>query len=78
MTDPIITSSKGKIAGLNENGVNKYLGIPFAKPPVGELRFLPPVENEALEDVYEAKTLPNSPMQPLGDSRKTIKEANKN
>lgn len=70
MSDPIITSTKGKIAGLNENGVNKYLGIPFAKPPVGELRFLPPVEKEAWEGVYEAKTLPNSPMQPVRDSKK--------
>lgn len=40
--DPVETSS-GRIAGTRlESGVNAYLGIPFAEPPVGELRWAPP------------------------------------
>lgn len=32
----------GKVVGKNENSLNVFLGIPYAEPPVGNLRFLPP------------------------------------
>jgi para-nitrobenzyl esterase len=40
--DPIATSS-GRVAGTRLNsGVRAYLGIPYASPPVGDLRWAPP------------------------------------
>ena len=40
--DPVTTSS-GKIAGTRlSSGVKAYLGIPYAKPPVDDLRWRPP------------------------------------
>lgn len=42
--DPIVSTLAGKVSGSVEEGVtgHKYLafkGVPYAKPPVGELRF---------------------------------------
>lgn len=38
----VITES-GAISGLREKGLDVYKGIPFAAPPVGDLRWRPPV-----------------------------------
>ena len=32
-TAPTITLDKGLFTGATANGINKFLGIPFAKPP---------------------------------------------
>ncbi len=37
-----VTTTKGVVHGSSADGVRSFLGIPFAAPPVGPLRFLPP------------------------------------
>jgi acetylcholinesterase len=41
-TPPIVTLDKGTFIGTSNDGVNAFLGIPFAQPPVGYLRFRQP------------------------------------
>lgn len=57
----------GEFIGFKENktGVISFKGIPFAKAPVGSLRWLPPVEPEASDKVYEAKDFGPYPLQNL-------------
>src|SRR5580658_10432713 len=38
-----VVTESGGISGLRENGLDVYKGIPFAAPPVGDLRWRPPV-----------------------------------
>ncbi|WP_421731240.1 carboxylesterase/lipase family protein [Brevundimonas sp.] len=42
MTDPIVVTRSGPVRGRIENGVARYLGIPYAAPPLGDLRFAAP------------------------------------
>ncbi len=39
---PQVTISAGVLQGIDEDGVEQFLGIPFAAPPVGDLRWRAP------------------------------------
>ncbi|WP_016700832.1 carboxylesterase/lipase family protein [Actinoalloteichus spitiensis] len=38
----VVTTRAGRVRGRNENGVHRFLGIPYAAAPSGPNRFLPP------------------------------------
>lgn len=54
------TSLKGTVWNVNGTHVNAFLGIPFAKPPTGKLRFAPPVEADLWNGQLDATKPPNS------------------
>jgi para-nitrobenzyl esterase len=39
---PIVETASGKLEGREEDGVQSFLGIAYAAPPLGRLRFAPP------------------------------------
>lgn len=54
MSNTIVTTRYGKVEGKQAEGISVWKGIPYAKPPVGELRFQPPQQLEAWQGVHDA------------------------
>ena len=67
----IVETSYGKVQGVNSTdegyeNVVQFKGVPYAAPPVGDLRWKPPVDHEKWEDVLVCDTYKEMPMQELG------------
>ena len=59
----LVETKKGTVAGIEKSGYSLFLGIPYAQPPVGELRWRGPQELTPWEGVYQATAYPNRSMQ---------------
>lgn len=53
----------GILSGTEMNGYTVFRGIPYAKPPVGDLRFEPPQKPEPWEGIRKADRFPARCMQ---------------
>lgn len=51
---PVVGTANGAVQGLEQNGVNMFLGIPYAAPPVGSLRWQPPRPHGSWTQTLEA------------------------
>ena len=60
----MITTRYGQIQGLDRDGYCLYLGIPYAAPPTGDLRWKAPQPLQAWEGVLSADHYPARSMQP--------------
>ncbi|MER5891135.1 carboxylesterase family protein [Streptomyces sp. NPDC001941] len=70
---PEAATAYGRVRGrLSERGVASFLGVPYAAPPVGPLRFAPPAPPQAWTGVREAvafgPTPPKAAYQPPMDA----------
>ena len=61
--DPIIQTVYGQVQGFVIDGVTVFKGIPFAAPPVGNLRFAPPQPIEPWEGILDCTKFKESAMQ---------------
>ena len=54
--EPRVTVAQGTLEGRRSllHGVDSFKGVPFAAPPLGELRFLPPQPPKNWTGVYQA------------------------
>jgi para-nitrobenzyl esterase len=59
----VVETPAGAVRGLWRNGSAAFLGIPFAEPPYGELRFLAPVPREPWAGVRDALTYAPTPQR---------------
>lgn len=67
MNDPLIRKTKyGLVKGTSNEYCDVFLNIPFAKPPLGDLRFKHPVEPDKWEGVLDASKGGPNPIQQDG------------
>jgi para-nitrobenzyl esterase len=59
----IINTKKGKVKGVQESDYQRFYGIPYAKPPIGNLRFLEPQPNDPWNDIKDASSFKAIPPQ---------------
>ncbi len=71
---PAVTTQSGPLQGVSEHGVLAYKGIPYAAPPVGDLRWRAPRPPAAWQDARKADAfargciaLPGIPLEFGGD-----------
>src|SRR4051794_3225892 len=51
---PVVNISDGSVRGISKNGVYRFLGIPYAAPPVGNLRWRAPQAVQRWHDTLDA------------------------
>jgi para-nitrobenzyl esterase len=62
---PILETKNGKLQGVERDGMVIYKNIPYAAPPVGDLRWRPPQPPQAWAGVRDASKFGEACMQPL-------------
>jgi para-nitrobenzyl esterase len=70
-----VKTKQGKVEGRMDGDVKVFLGIPFASPPVGPLRWKPPMPAEKWSGVRLATGFGYRCMQPRGCSRRLRRSA---
>src|SRR5882672_47934 len=60
---PVIQTNEGPVRGLIKNGVGIFLGIPYASPPIGDLRWRPPQPIAGWNRVLDALAYGNTCVQ---------------
>ena len=52
--DPVVQSRNGLVRGVATNQFDQFLGLPYAAPPVRDLRFAPPAAPESWRGIRSA------------------------
>ncbi|UOR13729.1 carboxylesterase/lipase family protein [Halobacillus amylolyticus] len=81
MSMTVVETANGKVKGKQVEGVYAWKGIPYAKPPLGPLRFQPPEQPESWEGIRDATHFGPASPQPsreisdfLGNEAKNTSE----
>ncbi|KAH6931202.1 hypothetical protein HPB50_022796 [Hyalomma asiaticum] len=64
----VVSTTEGKVRGMTKivlgKDIDVFLGIPYAVPPTGELRFRKPLPQPPWKGVFDATSVKDSCMQP--------------
>ena len=61
--DMTVNTSKGLVRGFSKDGIGRWFGIPYAQPPVGDLRFRRARESESWIGVCDCTVMAPKPLQ---------------
>ncbi len=64
LTPLVVKTDAGSISGMQQDGLRVYLGVPFAAPPVGDLRWRPPASVQPWSGVKQTVNFAANPPQP--------------
>jgi para-nitrobenzyl esterase len=56
---PAIVTESGPLKGITSPSIDKFLGIPYAAPPLGDLRWTPPQRHGRWHGVLDATQIGN-------------------
>ena len=59
----VVMTESGEVSGMTQQGVTSYRGVPFAAPPIGDLRWRPPVAAPSWSGVRRADSFAAACMQ---------------
>ena len=64
---PMVTLEQGKVQGVSDGSIDRFLGLPYAAPPVGDGRWAPPGSAPAWDGVRDGtKAPPKCPQSASG------------
>ena len=66
LTRPVVTTPAGELRGIDGDGVRAFLGVPYAAPPIGDLRWRAPKPVAAWQGVRDASRIGSDCTQALG------------
>jgi para-nitrobenzyl esterase len=69
---PIVETPLGPVRGREAGGVRRFLGVPYAAPPVGALRFAPPAPHAGWAEPRDAASFGAAPLQPADALSRTL------
>ena len=55
---PVVSTAYGRVSGVLQGDSHAYLGLPFAKPPVGDLRWRAPAKADSWTGVRDGSKFP--------------------
>ena len=72
----VVETTLGKVQGYIEEGIQIFKGIPYAAPPIGNLRFSPPSSREPWSDIFIANKFGAiAPQPPYVSVSKRLKQS---
>ncbi len=57
---PVVQTAAGPVRGIVRNGIHEFLGIPYAAPPIGLLRWMPPQPVKHWDETLNATRFANT------------------
>jgi para-nitrobenzyl esterase len=57
---PVVKTAEGRVRGFENHGVYTFLGVPYAAPPVGNLRWRPPAPVKKWADILDTTKFANT------------------